>query len=26
MPEIKQFGWSTDGGGLGPKFFKIILF
>ena len=26
MPEIKKLGWSTNGGGLGLKFFKIILF
>jgi len=27
MPEIKKkLGWSTDDGGLGLKFFKIILF
>ena len=26
MPEIKKLGRSTDGGGWGMKFFKIILF
>jgi len=25
-PEIKKIGLSTDGGGSGPKFFKIIIF
>jgi len=26
MPDIKKIGRSTDGGGSGLKFFKIILF
>jgi len=24
--KLKKIGWSTDGGGSGLKFFKIILF